>query len=264
MLLKDIPMQSYNTAMANYPLDASVDRVELNNAIYNYYTYYELSFCNVEKWLHNLAARMRIIMPRYNQIYASIALRFDPLKTYEYTRAVDHSGTDTHQINRQTTENNNENGTINNDGNYTTANRDEQTTTSKTDLSTFPQGNLLASGNSNNSQLYLDNETKNNGSTETTSNVVNTHNDETISSVSRDTVNNVSDNKNATDEYNDNIHEEGTAPGSNYSKLVADYRALAISVEEMIIEELRDLFFSSFDTTDFGDCIPYGVYPWYK
>ena len=166
--------------------------------------------------------------------------------------------------NRQTTENNNENGTVTNDGNYNTANNAEQTATSKTDLSTFPQGNLLSSGNSNNSQLYLDNETKNNESTETTSNVVNTHNDETISSISRDTVNNVSDNKNATNEYNDNIHEEGTAPGSNYSKLVADYRALAISVEEMIIEELRDLFFLAFDTTDFGDCIPYGVYPWYK
>lgn len=264
MLLKDIPMESYNTAMSIYPLDASVDRAELNNAIYNYYAYYVLSFCNVEKWLHNLSARMRIIMPRYNQIYASIALRFDPLKTYDYTRTVDHSGSDTHQINRQTTENNNENGTINNDGNYNTANSGEQTFFSQTDLSTFPQGNLLANGNSSNSQLYLDNETKNNENTETTSNVVNTHKDTTITSVNKDTVNNVSDNKNATDEYNDNIHEEGTAPGSNYSKLVADYRALAISVEEMIIEELRDLFFSSFDTTDFGDCIPYGVYPWYK
>lgn len=264
MLLKDIPMQLYKTAMSNYPLEEGVDREDLNNAIYNYYAYYKLSFCNTEKWLNNLSARMRIIMPRYNQLYASIALHFDPLKTYDYTRTVDHTGQDSTHETVDATNNLTAKNTQNNTGGYNNDIDHELTANGKTENSTFPQGNLLANGNSSNTQLYLDNATKASNTEKYNDKIQNVHHDNTVNDASQNQTGNQKTDKNTTDSYNDTIKESGTAPGSNYSKLVADYRALAISVEEMIIEELRDLFFSSFDTCDYSDCIPFGVYPWYK
>lgn len=335
-------------AMTSYPIHNPAYRETLNSNIYNYYRYYHISVKDKNKWLNLLSARMAVIMPRYNQIYASLDLEFDPLLTYDYNRTVKHVGQEDHTKDNtakkdndttittdktsktdtkdntidtgKTTEKRNTvsaettsdhegttaDGSMTNNGGYTTDRTDSATGSSTSQYSTMPQGNLNASPNTVDPDPYADNKTVGTSKDNNTGKDTNVHNDTTTttnntatdkSGKSDGTINldgsgtadrtvDVTGTKNVTDHtgtdkvfgetssanesfnknnsYNDDIHEYGTAPGYNYSKLVEDYRALAVNIDYDIILELDDLFFTIFGTCDFDDCLDFIRNPWYN
>lgn len=251
MTLSQIGQEKFQLAMTAYPIHNESYRPTLNNNIFNYYQHYEISMCNVDKWLSLLSARMAIIMPKYNLLYESLDIKFNPLENYDEYRELNHTGSEDMKRNTTTDENNSSTMSQNNDGGATDTANATTSTTGYNRGSDSPQGNLATAPNSTNMGYYATDETytRSNTTSDTTAN--NVHHDATTGQGTNAIDRDVSDTYDKNNQYNDAEHKHGTAPGSNYSKMIADYRNLAISIDEMIIEELDDLFFTVFNPADY-------------
>lgn len=64
-----------------YPLHDPAHRTTLNGLILDTYWDREIAHDNVETFKHQLRTQLNTIMPLYNQLYASAAIKFDPLVT---------------------------------------------------------------------------------------------------------------------------------------------------------------------------------------
>nr|DAF09944.1 MAG TPA: Lower collar protein [Caudoviricetes sp.] len=176
-----------------------------HNIINNFYTR-EIGFETVQLWKQKLNSRLNLIMPKYNKIYESELYKLDPLS----------NNSEIENFTRETK------GNSQSDAQTTTTRTGTGTTYSTTQniYSDTPQGTL--SGRDYATSL---NEDKTNGNTETS---------ETGNGQSTET-----QNVNNAENY---IRKRSGLTGTTISNSINDFIINFKSIDNMIIEELEDLF----------------------
>lgn len=64
----------------NYPIFDEAYREGLNKTLYETFCYREIGFETIDIFQQQVAARLRLVMPYYNQLYLSQRLQYDPLQ----------------------------------------------------------------------------------------------------------------------------------------------------------------------------------------
>lgn len=170
-------------------------------------------------WKMWLNEKMELIMPYYNQLYKSELLEINPFHNFDYTK----TGGEIKAS--DTTVNENRTGTLN-EGTHTTQ---EDNNDSWNKFSDTPQGSVSRLDNS----TYLTdarNITEDNNSDVESATIRNTTNNKT----------NVTD-FDTTSEYTE--HVIGMRGVVSVPRILDEYRKTFLNIDNMIIEELNDLFF---------------------
>ena len=142
--------------------------------------------------------KLNLIMPKYNQLYAIEAKNYDLLNDVDYTREGTKAGQNASQDSSQTS----------NSGSATSWDLYSDT----------PQGAITDLE----SNTYLTNARKVNGSNSTSENRAGTHSG--------------SDSEN----YTERVH--GKMGGKSYAELIMQAREAIVNIDEMIVRECNDLF----------------------
>jgi len=209
----------------------------------------EIGLETVELWKFYLEERLNLIMPYYNEMYKTVSKDFDFLTSYNMVEDYGSEGTNKSNSNSNSTGNNkysdsSDSNTISDTHNEVTEN--SNTTGSENDKnkilkSDLPQANFAgkdygtnldeSEGTKNNSvdtTSKSNNDTKTNVSTNTSSN----SNNDSINKASMDSTGN------NTEKYKRNTKGYNVSP----SQLNLEYRKSLINIDNMIINELYDLF----------------------
>lgn len=243
----------------DFPMfDEQYRSVLCQKILLHYYTR-EISAETVGLWKLWLRRRMNEIMPYYNKLYESEKFKFDPMTDVDLTTThkgsgsnagtVDNTGNDV----REGSGNSTNKGTVGDSGKTTRSGSGSGTggnnATSTKAFSDTPMGQLqqvkdmkyLSSAQvdtDSNSQTssYKDSEESTNANTQTRDLADTFTNSETIARTNTETRDLTS-----TDEYVQTV--KGKTSGASYMKLVAEFRKNLLNIDNMIIEELCDLFF---------------------
>lgn len=184
--------------------------------------YYTREICceTVGLWVFWMNERLETIIPYYNQLYKSAQLEFDPLHEIDLIRT--HDGTKNETGNIDTTNTRNQNDKGNSNRNNSTNNWDLYSDT--------PQGSI----SNLESETYLTNARKTNNN----ENESITTNGETVSNETGNRKNKVDN----IEKYNETV--KGKNSGTSYSKLLTEYRETFLNIDELVINEFKDLFFN--------------------
>jgi len=254
----------------DYPIFDENYRSVLETKIIKHYYTREIGAETVGLWKFWLDERMNRIMPYYNQLYKSELLDFNPLYDTDITtdsnRKIKHEENtkDSNLRTDNTTTTDNITGKNTRTDNLSTANshedhdRDSGTNDNLTAYSDTPQNGLTGVTELN----YLTNATKVNGSDSKTHNNDGSYetkntgtqvNDATQTGTVKNDITNtikntgtVSDNGTGTKNY-DNVndyleHVKGKRGTDSYSKILQEYRKTFLNIDQMIINNLSDLF----------------------
>lgn len=205
-----------------YPIFEDDYKLGLEKKIIEHYYTREIGEETVGLWKMRLRAKMREIMPYYNQLYISALQTFDPFNDTDITT--------THTLERA------ENGTVEtsgansgkSSGSSTTAGK--SSTTQEQDYSDTPQGD--ATGVLDKKYLTsvtVENASGENSATQTTSG-------ETSGTTSSEETRKAS----STDEYIEKI--AGKRGGASYSALLQEFRETFLNIDMEVVGELSDLF----------------------
>jgi hypothetical protein len=265
--------EKLSRALSTYPLYAQKnkdiptiipERSELNQRLLNHYKYREIGFETVGRFLDELEIAMNEIMPRYNELYATVEImaeldnpfdNVDFIEEYKETR----NGTATSESN--TSSSNEGTSTTSNDSRSTTNSTDTSTinasvdNTSKHVHSATPQGNILSiNGKNIDSVPYADDvswDKSNNSDTSTT----NGNSSGSTSSESEQTAtstNTLTADSSGTQTTNDTVEHTFTKKGNQgvntYAHDMIEFRTSIIDVTNQIIndERISELFMRVF------------------
>lgn len=202
--------KSWSKLFSDFPIFDEKYRPELCKKILRHYYTREICCETVGRWKLFLSDKMKNIMPYYNQLYQSELLKIEPLVSVN--RSVSHEGSGS------------ETKTTNRNGTNSSNSRTDGTTDTWSYYSDTPQGGI----NGLESNDYLTNATHNIGTDGTSS---------TLNGESRDTETGTG---NRSDSYVDKIlGYEG-----NQSEMLLKFRDTFLNIDMMIIDELKDLFFT--------------------
>lgn len=208
--IEDILDKSWNKIFSDFPIFDEQYRAELCKKILRHYYTREICCETVGRWKLFLSDKMKNIMPYYNQLYQSELLKIQPLVSVD--RSVTHNGSGSET--KSTTRN----------GTNTTSSSTDGSTNTWSYYSDTPQGGI--SGLDSND--YLTNATHNVGS------------DNTISRLNGETSDNETGNGTRKDMYVDKVLGfEG-----NQSEMLLKFRETFLNIDMMVIDELKDLFFT--------------------
>ena len=234
----------------DYPIFDENYRSVLETKIIKHYYTREIGAETVGLWKFWLNERMNRIMPYYNQLYKSELLDFNPL--YDTDITTDSNRKEKHEENTTDsnvrTDNLASSNTRTDDLKTSNEHEDHDTDSGTNDslqaYSDTPQNGLTGVTNLN----YLTNATKNTGSDSNTHN-----NDGSYETKSTGTQTNaatqtgtVSDSGTGTKNY-DNVndyleHVKGKRGSESYAKMLQEYRKTFLNIDQMIINNLSDLF----------------------
>lgn len=201
---------SWNKIFSDFPIFDEKYRPELCKKILRHYYTREICCETVGRWKLFLSDKMKNIMPYYNQLYQSELLKIQPLVSVD--RSVTHEGSKT------------ETKTTNRNGTNTSNSRTDGSTDTWSYYSDTPQGGI----NGLDSNDYLTNATHNVGT------------DGTSSSLNGTTSDTETGTGNGSDSYVDKVlGYEG-----NQSEMLLKFRETFLNIDMMIINELKDLFFT--------------------
>lgn len=202
--------KSWSKIFSEFPIFDEKYRAELCKKILRHYYTREICCETVGRWKLFLSDKMKNIMPYYNQLYQSELLKIEPLVSVN--RSVSHEGKGSE------TKTSSRNGT-----NSSTTRTDGRTDTWSY-YSDTPQGSI----DGLESNDYLTNATHNTGT------------DGTSSTLSGTTSDSETGTGNRSDSYVDKIlGYEG-----NQSEMLLKFRETFINIDMMVIDELKDLFFT--------------------
>lgn len=219
----------------DYPIFDEKYRSELEKKIIRHYYTREICCETVGRWKLFLEDKLNLIMPYYNQLYKSTLLEIDPLITTKMS-------TD-RTINKNNSDNltSNTSGTINvtnisdTTGNVTTSSKSNSSSTNKE--SDTPQGGISGLVNDN----YLTNASINTASDSVSSTVGTT--DKKIDDNSESRKENKTESRTGT-EGESYVETITGFSGVNQSEMLLKFRETFLNIDNMVIEELNDLFFS--------------------
>lgn len=208
--IEDILDKSWNKIFSDFPIFVEEYRAELCKKILRHYYTREICCETVGRWKLFLSDKMKNIMPYYNQLYQSELIKIQPLVSVN--RSVTHEGSGS------------ETKTTSRDGSNINSSRTDGATDTWSYYSDTPQGGI--SGLDSND--YLTNATHNVGT------------DGTSTSLNSVTSEKESGTGNTSDRYADKIFGyEG-----NQSEMLLKFRETFLNIDMMIINELKDLFFT--------------------
>lgn len=208
--IEDILDKSWNKIFSDFPIFDEKYRPELCKKILRHYYTREICCETLGRWKLFLSDKMKNIMPYYNQLYQSELLKIQPLVSVD--RSITHEGSGS------------ETKTTNRNGTNSTRSRTDGSTDTWNYYSDTPQGGI----NGLDTIDYLTNATHNAG-TDGTSTTLN----ETTSDSETGT-------GNRSDSYVDNVlGYEG-----NQSEMLLKFRETFLNIDMLIIDELKDLFFT--------------------
>lgn len=207
--VNDIVMKAFPAIFeTQIPIFNENYRATLFTKILRHYYTREIGFETYGIWRLHLNNKMYVIMPYYNQLYASAELEFEPLGNYNLSRSLTRSGEDA--------------STTKETSNEKLDNTLKQTT--KQGFSRTPQGTLASlETNAYLSEATIDTFTANSDS-------------------SRNTATNEKKDR----DYNEKVIETIKGKNSNVSnaEILRQYRSTFINIDLMIINELEPLFMS--------------------
>lgn len=198
--------------------------------ILTHFMFREIGFETIGLWTYKLNQRMNEIMPYYNKLYQSANLEFDPLHDVDVTTTHKGSGSNTGTVANEAT---GKTDHTSKEG-YTTARRVADTKDDYSVFSDLPQGGLEGVRDG----TYLTNarrDTANDNSSTTGEDTT-----DTVETTENKGNNTETRNLSNTDEYVETV--VGKRGASSTSSLIKEYRQTLINVDEMIFDELNDLF----------------------
>lgn len=208
--IEDVLNKSWNKIFSDFPIFDEQYRAELCKKILRHYYTREICCETVGRWKLFLSDKMKNIMPYYNQLYQSELLKIQPLVSVD--RSVSHQG---YGSESKITKSNATN---------TNSSRTDGSTDTWSYYSDTPQGGI----NGLDSNDYLTNATHNTGT------------DGTNSTVNGATSGNETGEGTRKDMYVDKfLGYEG-----NQSEMLLKFRETFLNIDMMIINELKDLFFT--------------------
>lgn len=208
--IEDILNKSWSKIFSDFPIFDEEYRAELCKKILRHYYTREICCETVGRWKLFLSDKMKNIMPYYNQLYQSELLKIQPLVSVN--RTVNHEGTGS------------ETKTTNRNGTNNSSSRTDGSSDTWSYYSDTPQGGI----NGLDSNDYLTNATHNAGT------------DGTSTTLNETTSDNETGTGNRSDSYIDTVlGYEG-----NQSEMLLKFRETFLNIDMMIIDELKDLFFT--------------------
>lgn len=208
--IEDILDKSWNKIFSDFPIFDEKYRPELCKKILRHYYTREICCETVGRWKLFLSDKMNNIMPYYNQLYKSQLLKIQPLVSVD--RSVSHEGTGS------------ESKTTKRNGSNNSSSRTDGATDTWSCYSDTPQGGI--SGLDSND--YLTNATHNTGTDGSSTKLTGSTTDDEIGTGNR------------SDSYVDKI----LAYDGNQSEMLLKFRETFLNIDMMIIDELKDLFFT--------------------
>lgn len=246
----------------DYPIFNESHRNVLNKKIIDHYYNMEIGIASVDDWVFVLNRTMREIMPKYNQLYESELLEFDPLLTVDMKQISDSLETDVRESTTDGTSVTDSTGKNTGTATNLTDSTSEQIATQLTGTDTVAKSRVV-SGTTPQRRLggAMDYAS---AVTDTTSNtgtdVDSTTGDNSSSTVDQnttsvdDSTSNVNGTTNvvSTDTATDTNHAESSSRGysGSPSGLLLEFRATILNIDLEIIEELSDLFMMIWSTGD--------------
>lgn len=208
--VEDVLDRSWHKIFSPFPIFDEHYRAELCKKILRYYYTREICCETVGRWKLFLSDKMKNIMPYYNQLYQSELLKIQPLVSVD--KSVTHEGSNSEA---KTTNRN----VISTSNSETDGNTDTWSYYSDT-----PQGGIAGLDSND----YLTNATHNVGTDGASTTINGTTNDiETGTG-------------NGSERYVDKVLGfEG-----NQSEMLLKFRATFLNIDMMVINELKDLFFT--------------------
>lgn len=208
--IEDILDKSWNKIFSNFPIFDEEYRAELCKKILRHYYTREICCETVGRWKLFLNDKMKNIMPYYNQLYQSELLKIQPLVSVD--RTVTHQGTE------------NETKTTKRNATTTSSSSTDGNTDTWSYYSDTPQGGITGLDSND----YLTNATHNVGT------------DGNNSRLNGATSDNESGDGTRKNLYVDKVlGYEG-----NQSDMLLKFRETFLNIDMMIIDELKDLFFT--------------------
>lgn len=235
----------------NYPIWDESYKITLETKILKHYFNKEIGMETIGLWKLYLEERLNLIMPYYNQLYETASKNYDYMTDVNSTEI--YTATKSNNEVADFTLSGNLTGSTTDMGkdvintvskNIDTGTRDSNNTINKKNLeSDLPQANYanldygtqLTEENQTETMHDSTNQTTNftNGSTADRNNTTNTKQDTT--QASKNTVNNSGD-----ETYTRT--RKGAFGGKSLTQLMLEYRESLINIDNMIINELSDLF----------------------
>lgn len=208
--IEDVLNKSWNKIFSDFPIFDEQYRAELCKKILRHYYTREICCETVGRWKLFLCDKMKNIMPYYNHLYQSELIRIEPLVSINKT--VSHEG------------NVSESKTTNKNGTNSSNTRTDGSTDTWSYYSDTPQGGI----NGLESNDYLTNATHNMGTDGTSSTLKGTTTDSEL----------------GTGERSDNYVDKILGYEGNQSEMLLKFRETFLNIDMMIIDELKDLFFT--------------------
>lgn len=208
--IEDVLNKSWNKIFSDFPIFDEHYRPELCKKILRHYYTREICCETLGRWKLFLSDKMKNIMPYYNQLYQSELIKIEPLVSVN--RSVSHEG------------NGSETKTTNRNGTNNSQSRTDGSTDTWSYYSDTPQGGIKGLDSND----YLTTATHNVGT------------DGTSSTLSGTT----SDNETGTGERSDSYVDKILGYEGNQSEMLLKFRETFLNIDMMIIDELKDLFFT--------------------
>lgn len=208
--IEDILDKSWNKIFSDFPIFDEEYRPELCKKILRHYYTREICCETVGRWKLFLSDKMKNIMPYYNQLYQSELLKIQPFVSLD--RSVTHTGSGS------------ETKTTSRNGTNSSNSRTDGTTNTWSYYSDTPQGGI----NGLESNDYLTNATHNSGTDGTSSTLNGT----------------TSDSETGTGNRSDNYVDKVLGYEGNQSEMLLKFRETFLNIDMMIINEIKDLFFT--------------------
>ena len=257
--VEDVLNKSWNKIFSDFPIFDEQYRAELCKKILRHYYTREICCETVGRWKLFLSDRMKNIMPYYNQLYKSTLLTIEPLintkneTTHNETANENSTQQNTakdytaeNEINKQTVTDTKSSTSKDSASNSGTTNSTNDNWVLSSDT---PQGGLEGIK----SMEYLTNATDNNGTstisvsgTDTSLNE-SSENEKNVVEGERNTKGGKESSFNSTNEKTNALqyltNNKGIS-GVSESELLMKFRETFLNIDNMIIDELKDLFFT--------------------
>lgn len=238
----------------SYPIFDPDYKEGLEKKILYYYYLREICCETIGLWKMFLNRKMNLIMPYYNQLYKSALISFNPL--YDTDLTTTHDGDNTKNTHDSTDTKDTYSGKRSYEEDRDASDTSKQTVTASgkgSDNSTgydlysdTPQGGLTGVD----SETYLTNARKTTSSGSNEASSTQTTTTESSSETDIDATTKDDNERNITTGFtsvisgtDDYIHKIlGKSSGKSYSELLNEYRSTFLNIDQMVINELSDLF----------------------
>lgn len=221
----------------DYPITDTSHKPILERKILQHYLFREIGFETVALWNLKLNFKMNEIMPYYDELYKSAALKLEPLANYGFDETAN-AQSDTTSKSNQTTHSTNDQSTTSSNTTNSTANSSQSDTGKDTNAySETPQGSL--SGVENLTYLTDARIIDSTNTTDTNSTGKTTSDETSDSNAVQDGTNNMDmTSKNVSQNM---INRKGFQ-GTSQSELLQKYRETILNIDLMVIDALSNLF----------------------